>query len=243
MHRLEYSDGRVHRRRTAGRLHRLSLAKPSSGVDRAATAASVPAGRRRSAPAGARSGRDQDGPWHTEAVCRRDEAGLFFAPSKEPTAARLSREEAAKRVCARCPVMVECREHALLQPEPYGVWGGLTAAERRVVLARRRRREVELQEAPARGRSPRRARRRAGPTAYRTGGAPPPHAGAPLRVGRVPSTAVRRSRDRRELLRAVEVDRAVRAQLRQPVRRSRSAGSCRTSTASRSSRWSRSPTR
>ena len=24
-----------------------------------------------------------------------------------------------------------------MQPEPYGVWGGLTAAERRVVLARR----------------------------------------------------------------------------------------------------------
>ncbi|MER7665213.1 MULTISPECIES: WhiB family transcriptional regulator [unclassified Streptomyces] len=89
---------------------------------------------------------DQDGPWHADAVCRRDEAGLFFAPSKEPTAARLSREEAAKRVCARCPVMVECREHALLQPEPYGVWGGLTAAERRVVLARRRRREVEVKK-------------------------------------------------------------------------------------------------
>ncbi|MGV9884503.1 WhiB family transcriptional regulator [Streptomyces sp. NPDC003006] len=91
--------------------------------------------------------RTDDAPWHTEAVCRRDEAGLFFAPSKEPTAARLSREEAAKRVCARCPVMVDCREHALLQPEPYGVWGGLTAAERRVVLARRRRRDLELQKA------------------------------------------------------------------------------------------------
>ncbi|MDI3419472.1 WhiB family transcriptional regulator [Streptomyces luteolus] len=91
--------------------------------------------------------RDQDVPWHSDAVCRRDEAGLFFAPSKEPTAARLAREEAAKRVCARCPVMVECREHALLQPEPYGVWGGLTAAERRVVLARRRRRDMELKKA------------------------------------------------------------------------------------------------
>ncbi|MFI8851410.1 WhiB family transcriptional regulator [Streptomyces sp. 891-h] len=81
---------------------------------------------------------DQAGPWHADAVCRRDEAGLFFAPSKEPTAARLSREQAAKRVCARCPVLVECREHALVMPEPYGVWGGLTAAERRVVLSRRR---------------------------------------------------------------------------------------------------------
>lgn len=90
---------------------------------------------------------DQAGPWHADAVCRRDEAGLFFAPSKEPTAARLAREEAAKRLCARCPVMVECREHALLQPEPYGVWGGLTAAERRVVLVRRSRRETELRSA------------------------------------------------------------------------------------------------
>nr|WP_206322207.1 WhiB family transcriptional regulator [Streptomyces sp. HNM0575] len=87
---------------------------------------------------------DEEGPWHSEAVCRRDEAGLFFAPSKEPTAARLSREQAAKRVCARCPVMIECREHALVLPEPYGVWGGLTAAERRVALARRRRREAAV---------------------------------------------------------------------------------------------------
>ncbi|MFD8594592.1 WhiB family transcriptional regulator [Kitasatospora sp. NPDC059646] len=88
-----------------------------------------------------------DSPWHTSAACRSDEAGLFFAPSKEPTAARLSREEHAKRVCARCPVLLECREHALAQPEPYGVWGGLTAAERRVVLARRRRRDAELLDA------------------------------------------------------------------------------------------------
>lgn len=93
---------------------------------------------------------DQAGPWHGDAVCRRDEAGLFFAPSKEPTAARLTREQAAKRVCARCPVLVECREHALLMPEPYGVWGGLTAAERRVVLSRRRRAKAPASpEAPA----------------------------------------------------------------------------------------------
>jgi WhiB family transcriptional regulator, redox-sensing transcriptional regulator len=91
--------------------------------------------------------REVGGPWHSGAACRRDEAALFFAPSKEPTAARLAREEAAKRVCARCPVLLECREHALLQPEPYGVWGGLTAAERRVLLARRRRRDAELKPA------------------------------------------------------------------------------------------------
>lgn len=103
-----------------------------------------PIGEVRGSPAGARLDHLDDNPWHTGAACRRDEAGLFFAPSKEPTAARLAREEQAKQVCARCPVLLSCREHALAQPEPYGVWGGLTAAERRVVLARRRRRAVEL---------------------------------------------------------------------------------------------------
>ncbi|WP_376774075.1 WhiB family transcriptional regulator [Allostreptomyces psammosilenae] len=91
----------------------------------------------------------QPGAWHLEAACRRDEAGLFFAPSKEPTAARLSREESAKRVCGRCPVLLDCREHALSQPEPYGVWGGLTAAERRVLLSRRRRRRASEVHAAA----------------------------------------------------------------------------------------------
>jgi WhiB family redox-sensing transcriptional regulator len=105
--------------------------------------AAPPQRTRGSEPRHGEPARDLGGPWHSEAACRSDEAGLFFAPSKEPTAARLAREEAAKRVCARCPVMLECREHALLQPEPYGVWGGLTAAERRVVLARRRRRDAE----------------------------------------------------------------------------------------------------
>ncbi|WP_165988883.1 WhiB family transcriptional regulator [Streptomyces sp. YIM 98790] len=98
-----------------------------------------------------RPSRDLAGPWHSAAACRRDEAGLFFAPSQEPTAARLAREQAAKSVCARCPVLLECREHALVQPEPYGVWGGLTAAERRVVLSRRRRRDT-AEAAPSQAR-------------------------------------------------------------------------------------------
>lgn len=116
----------------------------TTDVVRAATERPGPERPQLSAPASVRLDHLEENPWHTGAACRRDEAGLFFAPSKEPTAARLAREEHAKRVCARCPVLLSCREHALAQPEPYGVWGGLTAAERRVVLARRRRREVEL---------------------------------------------------------------------------------------------------
>lgn len=49
---------------------------------------------------------------------------------------RSVREAAAKAVCARCPVLVECRTYATsLTPtgqlaEPAGIWGGMTALER-----------------------------------------------------------------------------------------------------------------
>lgn len=39
----------------------------------------------------------------------------------------------AKKICAGCPVKVECREHALTSPEEHGIWGGLTEKERRMV--------------------------------------------------------------------------------------------------------------
>ena len=33
-------------------------------------------------------------------------------------------------VCKRCPVLDECREYALSNGEPFGVWGALLPAER-----------------------------------------------------------------------------------------------------------------
>lgn len=53
--------------------------------------------------------------------------------SQDPTAG----ERAALRVCSGCPVLARCREQVLEQPLPYGVVGGLTAAQRRTVRARR----------------------------------------------------------------------------------------------------------
>jgi WhiB family redox-sensing transcriptional regulator len=38
---------------------------------------------------------------------------------------------AAKRVCLSCPVKQECLDYALERDEPFGIWGGLTARERR----------------------------------------------------------------------------------------------------------------
>jgi WhiB family redox-sensing transcriptional regulator len=61
---------------------------------------------------------------------------VFFHPEGERGPARRRRDDAAKAVCASCPVMQECRQHALTVREPYGVWGGMTEDEREVHYAK-----------------------------------------------------------------------------------------------------------
>jgi len=39
-----------------------------------------------------------------------------------------------------CPVLEECREHALSTREPYGVWGGMSEEERRAYYEQQARR-------------------------------------------------------------------------------------------------------
>lgn len=73
--------------------------------------------------------------WEGEARCRTEDAGLFFGPNRfEPKHERLAREAAAKTICATCPVVAPCRQHALAEGEFYGVWGGLGEADRRALL-------------------------------------------------------------------------------------------------------------
>ncbi len=80
-------------------------------------------------------------PWQREAACR-GEAELFAEPPvAEPMVVQLRREEAAKAVCARCPVLLECRAYALRTQQRTGIWGGLTARERSAVRAREARRQ------------------------------------------------------------------------------------------------------
>jgi WhiB family transcriptional regulator, redox-sensing transcriptional regulator len=76
--------------------------------------------------------------WQYRAACKGPSSNLFFAPNHlERKDERLAREAAAKAICRTCPVLVECREYALLVREPHGIWGGLNEYERRQLLARR----------------------------------------------------------------------------------------------------------
>lgn len=75
--------------------------------------------------------------WEQAAACRGQDQSLFFGPNRfEPKHERDAREEAAKAICATCPVINRCRETSILRGEIFGVWGGLGEAERRAMITR-----------------------------------------------------------------------------------------------------------
>ena len=74
--------------------------------------------------------------WQHAGACRDEDTALFFHPEGERGPRRSNREAAAKAVCARCPVLERCREHALATREPFGVWGGLSEDDREELLQR-----------------------------------------------------------------------------------------------------------
>lgn len=64
-------------------------------------------------------------------VACADRPDLFF-PGVGGSKARV-----AKRLCATCPVEDQCREWALANREPLGVWGGTSVRDRRKILQER----------------------------------------------------------------------------------------------------------
>lgn len=82
-----------------------------------------------SGPRGA-SGRAGEEAWREEAACAGMDPALFF-PAGERAEPSLRDIQAAKRVCASCPVRQECLDFALATSQPDGLWGGLTTRERR----------------------------------------------------------------------------------------------------------------
>jgi WhiB family redox-sensing transcriptional regulator len=41
-------------------------------------------------------------------------------------------------ICATCPVLKQCAEHALSVREPYGVWGGMSEDDREAIYAKQK---------------------------------------------------------------------------------------------------------
>lgn len=61
--------------------------------------------------------------WMDNAACTTHDLTTFF-----PTTA--VGRDAAKRICATCPVNAACLQHALDHDEEFGIWGGLDPDER-----------------------------------------------------------------------------------------------------------------
>ncbi|MGB3675132.1 MAG: WhiB family transcriptional regulator [Candidatus Nanopelagicales bacterium] len=74
--------------------------------------------------------------WRSSAACADPEMSpdrrVFFPPNEASPGAC----EAAKSVCAQCPVAGDCLWLALVERAPDGIFGGLTSPERRYLLER-----------------------------------------------------------------------------------------------------------
>ncbi|MFI1036026.1 WhiB family transcriptional regulator, partial [Streptomyces sp. NPDC020951] len=66
--------------------------------------------------------------WSGKGLCGPGEAEILFAEG--------ATQQEAKNVCNGCPIQAECLAYALDQRIEFGVWGGMTERERRLLLKR-----------------------------------------------------------------------------------------------------------
>jgi WhiB family transcriptional regulator, redox-sensing transcriptional regulator len=69
--------------------------------------------------------------WMAEGKCRDVPPSVFFPNDGVGV-------EAARRICAECPVKAPCLEYAVVNRVDHGVWGGASERERRRIARRRR---------------------------------------------------------------------------------------------------------
>lgn len=71
--------------------------------------------------------------WQLSAACQGLPDYVYFPELTNEHAVRY-----AKKICAICPVLQECRDWALTHHERHGVWGGLSEKDRRAIWRRQR---------------------------------------------------------------------------------------------------------
>lgn len=89
--------------------------------------------------------------WAAKGACQDSDPELFFPVTSQGPARR--QVVKAKAICAQCPVRPQCLEFALETGQSFGVWGGTSEDERRVLrrrMLRRRRRTAGRHPAESR---------------------------------------------------------------------------------------------
>lgn len=66
--------------------------------------------------------------WIQRAVCRSVDPDLWYPDKGDSVGSR-----AAIAICRSCPVRAQCLAYALDHGERFGVWGGLSANQRRAL--------------------------------------------------------------------------------------------------------------
>jgi WhiB family redox-sensing transcriptional regulator len=70
------------------------------------------------------------GDWTHDGLCSQADPNAWF-PEEFKGRGRWHQEQVAKSICIDCPVRTQCLEWALTNHEAHGIWGGMTAQERR----------------------------------------------------------------------------------------------------------------
>lgn len=84
--------------------------------------------------------------WRRDAACKDIDPNLFFPVGV--TGAAVDQIDTAKSICSGCPVRMDCLDFAITTNQEFGVWGGTTEDERRV-LRRKWRAAIRRQRAEA----------------------------------------------------------------------------------------------
>lgn len=82
--------------------------------------------------------------WRDAAACVELGTAMFFEEGESGLLSKQPAQPTISRICESCAVRKECLEFALANNEKYGIWGGLTPYQRKLL----RRRKI-LQQTPA----------------------------------------------------------------------------------------------
>jgi len=66
--------------------------------------------------------------------CQTTDPEIWFSDQEEGTGTHY---KLARQLCSQCPVQNLCLEYAIVAEETFGVWGGLTPRERRMMRVAR----------------------------------------------------------------------------------------------------------
>lgn len=70
-------------------------------------------------------------PWRHLAACLNKPTDYWFPRQTRTTTSITPAAQKAIATCKTCPVATQCLDHAMTKPESHGIWGGLTAEQRR----------------------------------------------------------------------------------------------------------------